>query len=191
MVPPSSDRISRVPPYLICRICSFAYGTITHYGWLSHAILLLQVWSAPPRSLAATWGISIDVFSSGYWDVSLLPVCLYAYAQIPNLGWVGFPIQKSPGHRILPPHRRLSQAITSFIASDCQGIHHVHFITWPYNPKGSYVWVMCNDITYVYAWFSSLYFFDNYLRYKWFGIICGSYQVNHLVGTWWLTQTHN
>ena len=29
----------------------------------------------------------------------------------------------------LPPPRSLSQAITSFIASDCQGIHHMHLIT--------------------------------------------------------------
>ncbi len=42
---------------------------------------------------------------------------------------VGFPIQKSPDHRILPPPRSLSQAVTSFIASDCQGIHHVRLIT--------------------------------------------------------------
>ena len=30
----------------------------------------LPVW-APPRSLAATWGISVDVFSSSYLDVSV------------------------------------------------------------------------------------------------------------------------
>src|SRR4030095_9416969 len=35
MVPPSSDRISRVPPYLSCaqfHCRSFTYGAITHYG---------------------------------------------------------------------------------------------------------------------------------------------------------------
>src|SRR5690606_11560058 len=31
---------------------------------------------ASPRSLAATNGISVDFFSSGYLDVSVLPVCL-------------------------------------------------------------------------------------------------------------------
>src|SRR5882724_6409104 len=33
--PPSSDRISRAPPYLTCaqfHRCLFAYGAITHYG---------------------------------------------------------------------------------------------------------------------------------------------------------------
>ena len=37
----------------------------------------------------------------------------------------------------LPPPRSFSQAITSFIASDCQGIHRMRFFTWPYNPKQS------------------------------------------------------
>ena len=36
---------------------------------------------------------------------------------------VGFPIQKSAGHRIFAPCRSLSQLITSFIGSQCQGIH--------------------------------------------------------------------
>ena len=72
----------------------------------------------------------------------------------------------------LPPPRSLSQAITSFIASDCQGIHHMHLITWLYNPKQSIdptsrsfnvtVWstVYLNTVqlqskfTYQNAWFS-------------------------------------
>ena len=36
----------------------------------------------------------------------------------------------------LPAPRSLSQAITSFIACDRQGIHHVHLVTWSYNTKG-------------------------------------------------------
>ena len=35
----------------------------------------------------------------------------------------------------LPPHRSLSQATTSFIASSCQGIHRVRLVAWLYNPK--------------------------------------------------------
>ena len=31
----------------------------------------------------------------------------------------------------------LSQITTSFIASDCQGIHRARLVTWPYNPKQS------------------------------------------------------
>ena len=37
----------------------------------------------------------------------------------------------------LPTPRSFSQATTSFIASDCQGIHRMRFFTWPYNPKQS------------------------------------------------------
>jgi hypothetical protein len=40
---------------------------------------------------------------------------------------VGFPIRKSAGHRLLAPHRSLSQPITSFIASCRQGIHQMLF----------------------------------------------------------------
>jgi hypothetical protein len=35
---------------------------------------------------------------------------------------LGFPIRKSPGRRLIAPHRSLSQLSTSFIASLCQGI---------------------------------------------------------------------
>ena len=35
MVPRSSDRISRVPPYLICPLEAFAYGAVTHIAQLS------------------------------------------------------------------------------------------------------------------------------------------------------------
>ena len=41
---------------------------------------------------------------------------------------VGSPIRKSAGHRMLAPHRRLSQLATSFIASKCQGIHRVPLV---------------------------------------------------------------
>ena len=62
--------------------------TLTFFGWLSHAIRLDTsdhdagpnpkeqcplVWP-PPRSLATTSGISVDVFSSSYLDVSVQTV---------------------------------------------------------------------------------------------------------------------
>ena len=40
-----------------------------------------------------------------------------------RIAHVGFPIQKSAGHGIFAPCRSLSQLITSFIGSQCQGIH--------------------------------------------------------------------
>lgn len=83
---------------------------------------------APPISLAATLGISVDFFSSGYLDVSVLPVRLINLCIqlmiVYKIHWV------SPfGHRrllrFLPAYRRFSQINTSFIASDCLGIHRV------------------------------------------------------------------
>jgi hypothetical protein len=71
----SSDRITRVPPYLIrpielpvrgCHPVSLAFPDHSSH---SHG-------SAGPRSLAATDGVSIDFLSSGYLDVSVPRVCL-------------------------------------------------------------------------------------------------------------------
>ena len=42
----------------------------------------------------------------------------------------GFPIRKSAGHSLFPTHRGLSQVITSFIGSQCQGIHLTLFFAW-------------------------------------------------------------
>jgi hypothetical protein len=91
VVPPCSHRVSRVRRYSGSPLpaFSFAYGPLTLYGRLSHAVRLdtsghdagpnpekpegLSVWP-PPRSLATTCGISVDVFSSPYLDVSVQAV---------------------------------------------------------------------------------------------------------------------
>ena len=74
MVPPSSDQVSRVWPYSgYCAAAPvFAYVSLTLSGWPSHTIRL-QVWPLP-RSLATTYGISVDVSSSPYLDVSVQAV---------------------------------------------------------------------------------------------------------------------
>lgn len=76
MVLRSSDRISRVPPYLIRPIVLHIRDY--HPLWLrfpTHSIHTHG--SAGPRSLAATRGVSIDFLSSGYLDVSVPRVCFY------------------------------------------------------------------------------------------------------------------
>ncbi len=90
VVHPSSHRVSRVRRYsgYQLSVFSFVYGILTLYDWLSHAIRLdlsdhdagpnprkqcLLVWPLP-RSLATTYGISVDVFSSPYLDVSVQAV---------------------------------------------------------------------------------------------------------------------
>ena len=90
VVHPSSHRVSRVRRYSgsSLPVFSFTYGTLTLCGRLSHAVQLdtsghdaspnpeesdPSVWP-PPRSLATTCGISVDVFSSPYLDVSVQAV---------------------------------------------------------------------------------------------------------------------
>ena len=93
VVHPSSHRVSRVRRYsgYPLSVFSFVYGTLTLCGRLSHAVQLdtsdhdagpnpddpegPSVWP-PPRSLATTSGISVDVFSSPYLDVSVQAVPL-------------------------------------------------------------------------------------------------------------------
>ena len=90
MVPPTSHRVPRVLRYSgSSQILSvFGYVALTLYRRPSHAVLLtyrlimlsvtpkmlpLSVWPLP-RSLATTGGISVDVFSSPYLDVSVQAV---------------------------------------------------------------------------------------------------------------------
>ena len=99
--------------------------------------------SAGPRSLATTCGVSVDFLSSGYLDVSvprvrsLKPMCSVSkYLARPIIDThrvtitdrqVGCPIRRSMDHGLLPAPHGLSQVITSFIASCCQGIHQTPF----------------------------------------------------------------
>ena len=98
MVPPYSHRISRVRRYsgFNWLISLFVYESITLYGASSHtlrlnvfipsvvrtpSVLLPMVWPAP-LSLATTQGISVDVFSSPYLDVSVQAVpSVYLWIQ--------------------------------------------------------------------------------------------------------------
>ena len=87
MVPPYSDQVSRVWPYsgYCAAALVFAYMALTFFGGPSHTLRLTiavlkavrtpevfppLVWPLP-CSLATTYGISVDVFSSPYLDVSV------------------------------------------------------------------------------------------------------------------------
>ena len=90
MVPPYSDQVSRVWPYSgSCAALSvFTYVVLTLSDRPSHAVRLTtqvlnavrtpEVFLLPvcplPRSLATTYGISFDVSSSPYLDVSVQAV---------------------------------------------------------------------------------------------------------------------
>ena len=90
MVPPCSDQVSRVWPYSgsCAAALVFTYVTLTLFGGPSHTlrltiavlkavrtpkVFLPSVWPLP-RSLATTYGISVDVSSSPYLDVSVQAV---------------------------------------------------------------------------------------------------------------------
>ena len=76
MVPPCSDRISRVPPYSSLQLCITRTGLSPTAAQLSRRFRLSQLKHWPsPRSLATTSGVSVDVLSSGYLDVSVPRVC--------------------------------------------------------------------------------------------------------------------
>ena len=92
MVPLYSVKISRVPTYSkTIRIFTYT-GLSPTLAWLSiHFYLLTYCHWAVPRSLAATSRISVDFFSSGYWDVSLprvrlIQLCIHC--MIPHKWWV-------------------------------------------------------------------------------------------------------
>ena len=129
MVPPYSHRVSRVRRYsgFSWLSSSFAYVTLTLFRWSSHTIQLdylmplccpypsgisTVVWPLP-RSLATTDGISVDVFSSPYLDVSVQavpPVYLWIQYTVTrhDSGWIA-PF----GNPRIDAHLRLPMAFRS------------------------------------------------------------------------------
>ena len=134
MVPPRSDRISRVPPYSRPNACITRTGLSPTEARLSRRFRLSRIRHWPgPRSLATTSGVSVDVLSSGYLDVSVPRVRLpHLWIQYGIPLRVGFPIRISSDQSLFAAPRSFSQRTTSFIASQRQGIHRMplrHLIT--------------------------------------------------------------
>ena len=147
MVSAHSHKVSRVSWYSgsCCVASSFAYGAFTLSGWSSqdHSAEVFQsrlqseprcartpVW-ALSISLAATFEITVVFFSSGYLDVSVHRVRYHTpmYSVWVDPCGPGFPIRISVDQSSLPAPHRFSQAYTSFIACNRQGIHHMHLVT--------------------------------------------------------------
>ena len=61
---------------------------------------------------------------------SLVKLCIHF--TIHGVTHVSFLIRRSPDLWLCAPTRSLSQLITSFIGSWCQGIHHAPFVAWPF-----------------------------------------------------------
>ena len=149
MGPPASYRVSRVRYYsgVIYVYPDFVYGSFTLFARLFQnrsTILLesflmirnpdnkLSVWPLS-RSLAATWEIDVSFSSWSYLDVSVHSVSfsqtIYSSEDTCTLLQVGSPIRKSADQRIFAPSRSLSQLVTSFFGSQCQGIRLMLFST--------------------------------------------------------------
>ena len=90
------------------------------------------VW-APPRSLAATYGIVFTFFSSGYLDVSVPRVpssqTMDSFAGDGALPPPGFPIQVSVDQCLLAAPHSFSQLTAPFVGVQCHGIHPAPFVT--------------------------------------------------------------
>ena len=130
--------------------CAFVYGTIALYGARFHSTststqlcncrrighdpgtspttpnrqrmsaFTYSVW-AVPRSLATTRGVSVDLLSSGYLDVSVLRVtsqrlCIQRWVTPHYRCWV-FPFGNPRVKGCSAPNRGLSQPSTSFFGS--------------------------------------------------------------------------
>ena len=104
MVPPCSDRISRVPPYSRTTLLSTHTGLSPSMAVLPSTFWFLQSGHWPsPRSLATTNGVSIDVLSSGYLDVSV-PRVRFSYPMYSGKDTVsdcGFPHSDICGSRVV------------------------------------------------------------------------------------------
>ena len=127
MVPLYSNKISRVPFYSRTILSITPTGLSPSMVSFSKLFRLSQYCYWPvPRSLATTNGISIDFFSSGYLDVSVLRVSssnLCIQFEVPHKV-VGSPIRKFSDQSLHTAPRNLSQYTTSFIAFQCLGIRH-------------------------------------------------------------------
>src|SRR5471030_1579210 len=80
----------------------------------------------------------------------------FAHYIHPFFKWIGFPIRKSADQFIFADPRSLSQLITSFFASESQGIPRVPFLTFFYYTAfcaGMYAfWLGCRSSVH---WFIS------------------------------------
>ena len=128
MVPPRSSRISRVPPYSRTYVLSTDTGLSPAMARLSRRFSFLHTGHWPgPRSLAATKGVSVDVLSSGYLDVSVRRVCLIQlciHCTIPDKSG-GFPHSEILGSK---PARGSPKLIAT-----CYVLHRLYTPRHPLN----------------------------------------------------------
>ena len=122
-----------------------------------------------PHMCRNTGGLGYSPFARHYWGNH----CLFSFPagtkmfQFPALAfciaeWLvfnqpGCPIRKSPDQRSFAPTRSLSQLITSFIASESQGIRHAPFLT--YSLTDTYGRYILSALTLLFLYIMSKNFF--------------------------------
>ena len=115
-------------------VCPFVYRAITYYGRSFQSLRLKQTplyGLFPVRS--PLLGESLLMFFPPGTEMFHFPgfaSLTYVFSQRYRSynRWVS-PFRYVRINACLPTPRTFSQATTSFIASDCQGIHHVHLFT--------------------------------------------------------------
>ena len=153
MVPPASHRIPRARRYsgytLYCQV--FVYETITPYGLTSHSVpltlssitvsstpevLLLPVCPCFPfarRYLENHCYFLILRLRRCFSSPGSLRVPMDSVHDDSALPLPGFPIRKSADQRLFATTRSLSQLVTSFFGSWCQGIHPTLLLAWSWS----------------------------------------------------------
>ena len=134
MVPPSSDRISRVPPYLSrAQFHTQSFRVRGYHPLRPHFPERSANSRAKSRRLfpfrsPLLWEsrlISVPLVTEMFQFSRFAPSPLWIQSEVTLAGRVSpFGNLRISAH--LPAPRSLSQAVTSFVAYHCQGIHHMH-----------------------------------------------------------------
>ena len=132
MVPPCSDKISRVPSYSSLLIFYTCTGLSPTKAQLSRSFQFKNLQHRPgPRSLATTNGVSVDVLSSGYLDVS-----------VPRVRFVHLCIQCT-----IPPKRWVSPFGNSRIKAYSQLPMTYRSVSRPSSPLVAKAFTKCSSYT--------------------------------------------
>ena len=152
MVPPYSHRIPRVRWYSGYGLATphFPYRTLTLFGWLSHAIRVCIVdrLCRPNPSSITTWGLAFSAFARHYsrnlgWFLFLSLLRCFSSGGSPRIPMYSvyvpwfFTMGVSPFgnpriYCLFAAPRGLSQLVTSFFGSWCQGIRLVLLFAWTF-----------------------------------------------------------
>ncbi len=147
MVPADSDRISRVPPYsglllelYLIRVRDFHP---LRPAFPNHSTFVLLLYRSPTTPACRNKiGLGCSHFARHYsgnhycflflWVMRCFssPGLLPVYTGYPPYDRMGCPIRISTDQRLFAPPRSLSQLITSFFASESQGILRTPLVTF-------------------------------------------------------------